>query len=127
MLEVFGNKSPGSILALLTKPHLSIAYHHCHTALIRKAKSCGSDCLCFNVSCLCHCRYQGPLLEEGSLESAVSGGATSPEFTKLCAWIVSELRLYSKLEENVHATNCKTYYVSLSKVAPEAQLSCGTD
>lgn len=50
--------------------------------------------------------YQGPLLEEGSLDSAVSGGAASPEFTKLCAWIVSELRLYSKLEENVHATNC---------------------
>uniref|UniRef100_UPI003AAA9CBA protein FAM98A n=1 Tax=Centroberyx gerrardi TaxID=166262 RepID=UPI003AAA9CBA len=50
--------------------------------------------------------YQGPLLEDGALESAVSGGAASPEFTKLCAWIVSELRLYCKLEENVHATNC---------------------
>uniref|UniRef100_A0A3Q1HLW5 Family with sequence similarity 98 member A n=2 Tax=Anabas testudineus TaxID=64144 RepID=A0A3Q1HLW5_ANATE len=34
------------------------------------------------------------------------GGAASPEFTKLCAWIVSELRLYCRLEENVHATNC---------------------
>ncbi|XP_077352244.1 protein FAM98A [Festucalex cinctus] len=50
--------------------------------------------------------YQGPLLEDGALESAVTGGAASPEFTKLCAWIVSELKLYSKLEENVHATNC---------------------
>ncbi|CAK6973662.1 protein FAM98A [Scomber scombrus] len=50
--------------------------------------------------------YQGPLLEEGSLESAVNGGAASPEYTKLIAWIVSELRLYCKLEENVHATNC---------------------
>ncbi|XP_059214731.1 protein FAM98A-like [Centropristis striata] len=50
--------------------------------------------------------YQGPLLEEGALDGAVSGGAASPEFTKLCAWIVSELRLYCKLEENVHATNC---------------------
>ncbi|XP_037544019.1 protein FAM98A [Nematolebias whitei] len=50
--------------------------------------------------------YQGPLLEDGALESSVSGGAASPEFTKLCAWIVSELRLYLKLEENVHATNC---------------------
>ncbi|XP_051937062.1 protein FAM98A [Hippocampus zosterae] len=50
--------------------------------------------------------YQGPLLEDGALESAVNGGAVSPEFTKLCAWIVSELRLYSKLEENVQATNC---------------------
>ncbi|XP_069575674.1 protein FAM98A [Brachyistius frenatus] len=50
--------------------------------------------------------YQGPLLEEGSLDSAASGGAASPEFTKLCAWIVSEIRLYCRLEENVHATNC---------------------
>uniref|UniRef100_G3NCG8 Family with sequence similarity 98 member A n=1 Tax=Gasterosteus aculeatus TaxID=69293 RepID=G3NCG8_GASAC len=50
--------------------------------------------------------YQGPLLEEGALDPAVSRGAASPEFTKLCAWIVSELRLYCKLEENVHATNC---------------------
>ncbi|XP_030603545.1 protein FAM98A [Archocentrus centrarchus] len=50
--------------------------------------------------------YQGPLLEEGALESAVSRGAALPEFTKLCAWIVSELKLYCKLEENVHATNC---------------------
>uniref|UniRef100_A0A1A8HWL1 Family with sequence similarity 98, member A n=3 Tax=Nothobranchius kuhntae TaxID=321403 RepID=A0A1A8HWL1_NOTKU len=50
--------------------------------------------------------YQGPLLEDGALDSAASGGAASPEFTKLCAWIVSELRLYLRLEENVHATNC---------------------
>nr|XP_020455565.1 protein FAM98A [Monopterus albus] len=50
--------------------------------------------------------YQGPLLEEGALDSAVCGGAASPEFTKLCAWIVSELRIYCLLEENVHATNC---------------------
>ncbi|KAK9959753.1 hypothetical protein ABG768_009855 [Culter alburnus] len=51
-------------------------------------------------------RYQGPLLEDGALETAVTGGAASPEFTKLCAWLVSELKLYCKLEENVHATNC---------------------
>ncbi|KAK9959754.1 hypothetical protein ABG768_009855 [Culter alburnus] len=50
--------------------------------------------------------YQGPLLEDGALETAVTGGAASPEFTKLCAWLVSELKLYCKLEENVHATNC---------------------
>ncbi|XP_061546864.1 protein FAM98A [Phycodurus eques] len=50
--------------------------------------------------------YQGPLLEDGALESAVNGGAASLEFTKLCAWIVSELRLHCKLVENVHATNC---------------------
>uniref|UniRef100_W5KCG6 Family with sequence similarity 98 member A n=1 Tax=Astyanax mexicanus TaxID=7994 RepID=W5KCG6_ASTMX len=52
------------------------------------------------------CRYQGPLLEDGSLQMALSGGAASPEFTKLCAWLVSELKLYCRLEENVHATNC---------------------
>ncbi|TNM99778.1 hypothetical protein fugu_012811 [Takifugu bimaculatus] len=49
--------------------------------------------------------YQGPLLEDGALECAAMGGAPSPEYTKLCAWIVSELKLYCKLEENVHATN----------------------
>lgn len=52
--------------------------------------------------------YQGPLLEDGSLDAASSLGAASPEFTKLCAWLVSELRLYCTLEENVHATNCPT-------------------
>ncbi|KAF4084502.1 hypothetical protein AMELA_G00129470 [Ameiurus melas] len=51
-------------------------------------------------------RYQGPLLEDVALQAAVSGGAASPEFTKLCAWLVSELKLYCRLEENVHATNC---------------------
>uniref|UniRef100_A0A672ZU36 Family with sequence similarity 98 member A n=1 Tax=Sphaeramia orbicularis TaxID=375764 RepID=A0A672ZU36_9TELE len=55
---------------------------------------------------VCSSRYQGPLLEDGALDSAVDGGAASPEFTKMCAWIVSELRLYCKLEEKVHATNC---------------------
>nr|XP_057913877.1 protein FAM98A [Doryrhamphus excisus] len=50
--------------------------------------------------------YQGPVLEDGALDASVTGGAASPEFTKLCAWIVSELRLYCKLGENVHATNC---------------------
>jgi len=52
-------------------------------------------------------------LEEGALDSSVSSGAVSPEFTKLCAWIISELRFYSKLEENVHATNCKICLNSL--------------
>ncbi|XP_015249336.1 PREDICTED: protein FAM98A [Cyprinodon variegatus] len=50
--------------------------------------------------------YQGPLMEDGALDAVVIKGAASPEFTKLSAWIVSELRLYLKLEENVHATNC---------------------
>ncbi|XP_051775168.1 protein FAM98A isoform X6 [Erpetoichthys calabaricus] len=49
--------------------------------------------------------YKGPLLEDGALDEAVTGGASSPEFTKLCAWLVSELKLYCKLEENVQATN----------------------
>ncbi|MCI4382240.1 hypothetical protein PGIGA_G00012680 [Pangasianodon gigas] len=50
--------------------------------------------------------YQGPLLEDGALQAALSGGAASPEFTKLCTWLVSELKLYCRLEEDVHATNC---------------------
>ncbi|KAG7268492.1 hypothetical protein CRUP_000214 [Coryphaenoides rupestris] len=58
------------------------------------------------VDSLADLGYQGPLLEDGALEAAVTGGAASPEFTKVCAWIVSELRLYCQLEENVHATNC---------------------
>lgn len=39
----------------------------------------------------------------------MTGGAASPEYSKLCAWIVSELKLYCKLEENVHATNSETH------------------
>uniref|UniRef100_A0A8C9C0R4 Family with sequence similarity 98 member A n=1 Tax=Phocoena sinus TaxID=42100 RepID=A0A8C9C0R4_PHOSS len=49
--------------------------------------------------------YKGPLLEDGALSQAVSAGASSPEFTKLCAWLVSELRVLCKLDENVQATN----------------------
>lgn len=71
--------------------------------------------MCFNVSYVCPRRYQGPVLEEGALDSAVNGGATSPEFTKLCGWIVSELKLYCKLEENVHATNCEAYSLICSQ------------
>lgn len=49
-------------------------------------------------------------MEDGALDGALSGGAASPEFTKLCAWISTELRLYCQLEENVHATNCETHH-----------------
>lgn len=49
--------------------------------------------------------YKGPLLDDGALLQAVSAGAASPEFTKLCAWLVSELKVLCKLEENVQATN----------------------
>ena len=51
--------------------------------------------------------YKGPLLEDGALSQAVTAGASSPEFTKLCAWLVSEFRVLCKLEENVQATNSK--------------------
>lgn len=70
--------------------------------------------------------YQGPLLEDGSLEAAAVGGAASPEFTKLCAWLVSELRLYCTLEEKVHATNCpseaESFQLEMSGLLSE--LSC---
>ncbi len=62
--------------------------------------NCSKNCVC-----VCVCSYQGPLLEDGALETAVIAGAESPEFTKLCAWLGSELKLYCKLEENVQATN----------------------
>ena len=54
--------------------------------------------------------YKGPLLDDGALLQAVSAGAASPEFTKLCAWLVSELRVLCKLEENV-----KTVIISQGK------------
>lgn len=43
--------------------------------------------------------YKGPLLKDGALSQAASAGAGSPKFTKLCAWLVSELRVFYKLEE----------------------------
>lgn len=52
-------------------------------------------------------------MEDGALEGAATGGAASPEYSKLCAWVVSELKLYCKLEENVHATNSETHTHSL--------------
>ncbi|KAJ1152943.1 hypothetical protein NDU88_005716 [Pleurodeles waltl] len=49
--------------------------------------------------------YKGPLLEDGALSQASLSGATSPEYTKVCAWLVSELKLYCNIEESVQATN----------------------
>ncbi|XP_075718935.1 protein FAM98A [Rhinoderma darwinii] len=49
--------------------------------------------------------YKGSLMDEGALIPAATQGALSPEYTKLCAWLVAELRLFCKLEENVEATN----------------------
>ncbi|KAM4694095.1 protein FAM98A [Discoglossus pictus] len=49
--------------------------------------------------------YKGPLMEDGALNQAASQGAISPEYTKLVAWVVSELKTFCKLEENVEATN----------------------
>ncbi|KAI7804721.1 protein FAM98A [Triplophysa rosa] len=70
--------------------------------------------------------YQGPILEDGALETCVTGGAASPEFTKLCAWLVSELKLYCKLEENVQSTNCPSeaegFQLEMSGLL--AELSC---
>lgn len=49
--------------------------------------------------------YQGLLLEDGPLSQAVSAEATPPEFTEPRAWLVSELSIFCKPEENVQATN----------------------
>uniref|UniRef100_A0A452TSY6 Uncharacterized protein n=1 Tax=Ursus maritimus TaxID=29073 RepID=A0A452TSY6_URSMA len=48
--------------------------------------------------------YKGPLLEDGTLSQAVSVGDSSPEFTKFCAWLVSEFRVFCKLEEDMQTT-----------------------
>uniref|UniRef100_A0A6I8PSD8 Family with sequence similarity 98 member A n=1 Tax=Xenopus tropicalis TaxID=8364 RepID=A0A6I8PSD8_XENTR len=50
-------------------------------------------------------KYKGSLMDDGALNQAVCQGALSPEYTKLCAWLVSELKRFCKLEENVEATN----------------------
>ncbi|XP_072266543.1 protein FAM98A [Pyxicephalus adspersus] len=49
--------------------------------------------------------YKGSLMDDGALIQAASQGALSPEYTKLCAWLVAELKLFCKLEESVEATN----------------------
>uniref|UniRef100_A0A8B9NFY6 Uncharacterized protein n=1 Tax=Accipiter nisus TaxID=211598 RepID=A0A8B9NFY6_9AVES len=66
--------------------------------------------------------YKGPLLDDGALAQAVSRGASSPEFTKLCAWLVSELRLFCKLEENVQATNTEEFQLEMSGLL--AEMNC---
>ncbi|KAB5561894.1 hypothetical protein PHYPO_G00011760 [Pangasianodon hypophthalmus] len=68
--------------------------------------------------------YQGPLLEDGALQAALSGGAASPEFTKLCAWLVSELKLYCRLEEDVHATNSQADGFQLEMSGLLTELAC---
>ncbi|XP_078085687.1 protein FAM98A [Mustelus asterias] len=52
--------------------------------------------------------YKGPLLDDGALELAAGDGAASPEYTKLCAWLVTELKAFYKLVENVNATTSPT-------------------
>ncbi|XP_048456701.1 protein FAM98A isoform X2 [Rhincodon typus] len=52
--------------------------------------------------------YKGPLLDDGALSLAAVGGAASPEYTKLCAWLVTELKAFYKLIENVNATASPT-------------------
>ncbi|XP_067901455.1 protein FAM98A [Heterodontus francisci] len=52
--------------------------------------------------------YKGPLLDDGALELAAVDGAASPEYTKLCAWLVTEVKAFYKLVENVNATNSPT-------------------
>uniref|UniRef100_A0A8C5MY00 Family with sequence similarity 98 member A n=1 Tax=Leptobrachium leishanense TaxID=445787 RepID=A0A8C5MY00_9ANUR len=49
--------------------------------------------------------YKGSLMDDGALILAAGQGALSPEYTKLCAWLVTELKSFCTLEENVEATN----------------------
>ncbi|XP_069787040.1 protein FAM98A [Narcine bancroftii] len=52
--------------------------------------------------------YKGPLLNHGALDLATAEGAASLEYTKLCSWLVMELKAFYKLIENVNATTSPT-------------------
>ncbi|XP_075049322.1 protein FAM98B [Mixophyes fleayi] len=45
--------------------------------------------------------YQGPLLEEASLNPALEGGLSSPEYSQLLCWLSSQIKLLDNLEESV--------------------------
>ncbi|KAF4523448.1 hypothetical protein B566_EDAN010381 [Ephemera danica] len=47
----------------------------------------------------------GPMLEAERLKAALQGGAKSPDFTELVAWISQELKSFCKLDEHVSATS----------------------
>lgn len=47
-------------------------------------------------------------MDDGALIQAAAQGALSPEYTKLCAWLVAELKLFCKIEESVEGTNSKS-------------------
>ncbi|XP_005993024.1 protein FAM98B [Latimeria chalumnae] len=45
--------------------------------------------------------YTGPLLDEQALLKATENGVSSQEFTELCAWLASQIKLLCNLEETV--------------------------
>ncbi|GCC36662.1 hypothetical protein chiPu_0015157 [Chiloscyllium punctatum] len=48
--------------------------------------------------------YNGPLLEEDALLKAVEMGPSSSEFTELCVWLSSQIKLLCNLEECINST-----------------------
>ncbi|XP_064408696.1 protein FAM98A [Latimeria chalumnae] len=69
--------------------------------------------------------YKGPLSEEEVLIKASESGALSPEFTCLCAWLVSELKTVCSLEETVSPTDgpddAETFQLEVSGLVSELQ------
>uniref|UniRef100_A0A3Q3WUM9 Uncharacterized protein n=1 Tax=Mola mola TaxID=94237 RepID=A0A3Q3WUM9_MOLML len=45
--------------------------------------------------------YDGPLLQEKALLTAVEGGLSSPEYVDLCGWLAARLKPLCDLEENI--------------------------
>ncbi|XP_041069810.1 protein FAM98B isoform X2 [Carcharodon carcharias] len=48
--------------------------------------------------------YSGPLLEEEAFLKAVEAGPSSLEFTELCVWLSSQIKMLCNLEESINAT-----------------------
>ncbi|XP_067847471.1 protein FAM98B [Heptranchias perlo] len=48
--------------------------------------------------------YSGPLIEEAALLKAVETGPSSLEFTELCVWLTSQIKMLCHLEESINAT-----------------------
>lgn len=50
--------------------------------------------------------YDGPLLEEDALLKAVETGPSSSEFTELCVWLSSQIKMLCNLEESINNITC---------------------
>ncbi|XP_029475032.1 protein FAM98C isoform X2 [Rhinatrema bivittatum] len=67
--------------------------------------------------------YEGSLMKDVEVDKLISGGASCQEFTTLCCWLVSELKLLCSLEEDVSLTSgpedADTFQLEMSGVLSE--------